>query len=146
MTALPLPGEVGRFEPGASFDTDEAPPRSLTVRAVQQYRDRGLILHFDEIDDRTAAETVRGAWLTVDPSQRRVLEPGEFWPEDLVGLEAVTPAGALLGVVRSVVSGPQDRLVVGTADGREVEVPFVHDLVGDPQDGRIVIDPPAGLF
>ena len=43
----------------------------------------------------------------------------------------------------SIVYGPQDRLVVETPDGARVEVPFMNDLVGDPEDGKIVIDAPG---
>jgi 16S rRNA processing protein RimM len=64
-----------------------------------------------------------------------------------VGLEAVTPAGVVLGRVAEVITGGfQDRLVVITAPGDEVLVPFVEEIVGDPQAGRIVIDAPEGLF
>ena len=57
------------------------------------------------------------------------MEEGEFWPEDLVGLEARTIEGARLGVVVGVVAGlAQDRLVVDD-DGSTFEVPFVDALV-----------------
>jgi ribosomal 30S subunit maturation factor RimM len=52
----------------------------------------------------------------------------------------------VLGEVTGVELGGQDRLVVTTPTGAEVLVPFVADLVGDPEGGRIRIDPPAGLF
>jgi len=45
-----------------------------------------------------------------------------------------------------VVGTLQDRLVVSTPSGAEVEVPFVEEIVADPAEGRIVIDPPEGLF
>jgi 16S rRNA processing protein RimM len=42
--------------------------------------------------------------------------------------------------------GAQDRLVVTTPDGSEVEVPFVATLVPEITPGSITIDPPPGLF
>jgi hypothetical protein len=36
--------------------------------------------------------------------------------------------------------------VVATPTGEEVQVPFVEEIVGDPEGGRIVIDAPQGLF
>jgi 16S rRNA processing protein RimM len=60
---------------------------------------------------------------------RRELGEGEFWPEDLVGLEARSVDGDRLGVVIGVVAGlAQDRLVVD-GGGPTFEVPFVDDLV-----------------
>ena len=132
------------------FATDahlQAGKRDLIVRAARPYRDRGLIVTFDGIHDRIEAETLRGSILTAAADDRRDLDAGEFWPDELVGLKAVDPHGKFLGVVSGVIfSGSQDRLVVTTPAGVEVEVPFVDDLVSDPEAGRIVIEAPGGLF
>jgi 16S rRNA processing protein RimM len=121
--------------------------RELEVRSARSYRDRGLIVGFTGIDDRNTAEALRGLVLTRDASERRTLGEGEFWSSSLVGLEAVTPDGAVLGRVTEVIAGGfQDRLVVATPSGEEVQVPFVEEIVGDPEGGRVVIDAPEGLF
>ena len=115
--------------------------------SARPYRDRGLIVGFAGITDRDAAEGLRGVVLTREAAERPRLERGEFWSSALVGLQAVTPAGILLGRVTGVLTAKlQDRLVVTTPAGVEVQVPFVDDLVADPGAGRIVIDPPEGLF
>jgi 16S rRNA processing protein RimM len=89
--------------------------------------DKGFQIAFEGIDDRERAEGLRGAAVFVEG--RRALEEGEFWPEDLVGLEARTIDGDRLGVVVGVVAGlAQDRLVVD-GEGSIFEVPFVDDLV-----------------
>jgi 16S rRNA processing protein RimM len=117
----------------------------FVVAASQPYRDKGLTVRFEGVADRIAAEALRGTDLSVDLSEVE-LEDGEYWPADLIGLTAVDPAGEPLGEVVDVAYGPQDRLVVEMPGGRRVEVPFMDGLVGDPADGRIVIDPPGGLF
>ena len=74
---------------------------------------------------------------------------GEYWPDELEGLVAIAPDGTHLGMVSGVVlSDAQDRLVVTTDGGREVEVPFVDAIVGEvhPSLGHVVVDPPEGLF
>ncbi len=73
----------------------------------------------------------------------------EWYDAQLVGLAAVDPTGEVLGVLSRVDHLPaQDLLVVRTPEGREVLVPFVAALVPtvDPGAGRVVIDPPGGLF
>lgn len=145
ITFLPDTDDLARFAVGSSFVTDTG--RTLVIRSVKPYRDRGLLLHFEGVRSRIEAENLRGLLLTVDSATRRDLEDDEFWPDDLAGLEAVAPDGSVLGVVDRVEFGPgQDRLVVKTPLGVDVEVPFVSAIVGDPVDGRIVIDPPEGLF
>jgi 16S rRNA processing protein RimM len=145
VTVVPDTDDPGRFEVGASLRTTDGV--DLVIASVAPYRDRGLILGFEGVGDRGAAERLRGSILTVDPALRRRLDDGEFWPQELIGLEAVSPSGEALGSVTAVDLGAaQDRLVVTTATGDEVLVPFVGDIVGDPAGGRIVIDAPQGLF
>jgi len=144
VTVLLESDDPGDFDSGAILRAGE---RDLEVRSARPYRDRGLIVAFAGVTDRNAAEALRGVVLTGDAADRRSLEEGEFWSSSLVGLEAVTPAGASLGTVTEVlVGGLQDRLVVSTPSGEEVLVPFVGEIVGDPEDGCIVIDAPEGLF
>ncbi len=142
---LPDSDDPERFVVGGRFVTRLE--RELIISSVKPYRDKGLLIRFEGVSSREAAESLRGQLLTVDREERRDLGAGEFWPEQLEGLAAVTPAGELLGTVERVEFGPgQDRLVVATPDGEEVLVPFVSEVVGDPEDGRIVIDAPEGLF
>lgn len=144
VTVLPESDDPGDFRPGSAL---RAGDRDLEVRSCRPYRDRGLVVGFGGISDRNAAEELRGLVVTRDAAERRSLDEGEFWSSSLVGLEAVTPAGVVLGRVAEVITGGfQDRLVVITAPGDEVLVPFVEEIVGDPQAGRIVIDAPEGLF
>ncbi len=141
---LPAGDDPADFRPGSAL---RAGDRDVEVRSARPYRDRGLIVAFAMIHDRNSAETLRGLVLTRDAAERRSLDDGEFWSSSLVGLEAVTPAGAVLGRVSEVIAGGfQDRLVVATPSGEEVQVPFVEEIVGDPEGGRIVIDAPEGLF
>ncbi len=142
---LPDSDDPDRFVLGATFVTDRG--RELVVRSVRAYRDRGLIIGFIGVETRPDAEALRGSVLTIDAEARRSLTAGEFWPEELEGLDAVALGGERLGRVERVEFGPgQDRLVIATPEGAEVLVPFVSAIVGDPRDGRIVIDAPEGLF
>jgi 16S rRNA processing protein RimM len=144
VTVLPAGDDPGAFGRGVMLRAGE---RDLEVCSARSYRDRGLIVGFAGITDRNAADALRGAILTREAAQRCRLEDGEFWSSSLIGLEAVTPAGAPLGQVTGVVTGRfQDRLVVITPSGAEVQVPFVEEMVADPAGGSIVIDPPEGLF
>ncbi|MCH7585391.1 MAG: 16S rRNA processing protein RimM [Acidobacteria bacterium] len=145
ITVLPDTDDLDRFAVGSSFVTDTG--RTLVIASVKPYRDKGLLLHFEGVRSRIEAENLRGILLTVDADTRRDLEEDEFWPDDLTGLDAVAPDGSVLGVVDRIEFGPgQDRLVVKTPLGVEVEVPFVSAIVGDPANGQIVIDAPEGLF
>ncbi|MFV1972003.1 MAG: ribosome maturation factor RimM [Acidimicrobiia bacterium] len=137
-----------RFVEGATLLTNEDEPREFEIKAVRGHQG-DFIVTFVEIGDRNAAEALKGVQFTIDRSDRRELEPGEWWPEDLVGCDVVTVDGQAIGKVTGVVTGTsQDRIVVETPDGARGEVPFVGALVPavDIEANRIVVDLPEGLF
>jgi 16S rRNA processing protein RimM len=134
-----------RFSPGSQMYTDRG--ARLTVRSARAVQGI-LLVRFREIGDRSEAEHLRGALLTIGSDQRRTLGRNEFWAEDLIGLEVRDPEGARLGSVASVeVDTPQPRIVVVTAKG-EFQVPLVAELVPevDVQAGYVVVNPIAGLI
>jgi 16S rRNA processing protein RimM len=133
-----------RFAPGSVL---RAGGRDFVVAASRAEEGR-LYVRFEGIVDREAAEALRGEVLTVDAAARRDLDEDEFWPDELVGMTVVTVAGVRVGVVVAVVTGlAQDRLVIETVD-REVEIPFVRELVPEVSRNarQVIVDPPADLL
>ena len=133
-----------RFAPGATLLTGDG--GALLVATSRPHRDAGFLVRFEGIDDRNAAEELRGTLLHAPPGTARALGEGEFWPSDLVGLIAVDPDGRVLGMIVDVELGRQDRLVIERETGAEILVPFVADLVDDPEGDHIVVRPPEGLL
>ncbi len=137
-----------RFASGGEVRAETDPVRQLVITSSRDHRD-GLVVAFEGVADRTAAEELRGTLLTIAPYERRELAEDEFWPDDLDGMAALAPDGTRIGTIAGVRLGAaQDRLVVATADGREVEVPFVDELVGEvhPSGGFVVLRLPDGLL
>lgn len=137
-----------RFVEGAVLLTNEDVPRELTIVGVRGHQG-DYIISFDTVYDRDVADGLRGIQFTIDRADRRQLESGEWWPEDLVGCEVLSTDGDRVGVVASVITGEaQDRVVVETSDGAKGEVPFVSALVPevDVENRRIVVDLPEGLL
>jgi 16S rRNA processing protein RimM len=134
-----------RFASGATLRTATG---SLTVAGSRIHSGR-LVVRFEEIADRNAAEASRGTELTclVDPDERPE-DPEEFYDHQLVGLRVETPEGELVGELERVEHGAaQDLLVIRTPQG-EVLFPFVSVFVPevDLSGGRIVIDDQPGIL
>ncbi|MGW0521034.1 ribosome maturation factor RimM [Crossiella sp. NPDC003009] len=122
--------------------------RSLTITAARPHAGR-LLVSFEGVADRSAADALRGVLLTVPVSALpEITEEDAFYDHQLEGLAAVDTTGAAIGVVREVLHGPAGELLVLDADGAELLVPFVRAIVPevDLQARRVVIDPPEGLF
>ena len=138
-----------RFAPGTSLLTEPGERGPLTVRRTRWHSGRLLVV-FDEVADRTAAEALRGTLLVADSTTSPQVDgEDEFWDHQLLGLAAVTVAGTPIGTVDDVLHpAGTDMLVVRAADGREILVPFVRAIVPevDLDGGRVVVDPPEGLL
>ena len=122
--------------------------RPVTV-AASRVADGRLIVRFAGIDDRSAAESLRNARLTISSEERRELADEEWWPDDLVGLRVLDHDGVERGVVEGVEEGvAQDRLVIRTVEDAVVEVPFVAALVPevDVEAGHVRLAPVEGLL
>ncbi|MEQ6903283.1 ribosome maturation factor RimM [Nocardioides sp. YIM 152588] len=141
-----------RFQPGAVLRA--APPRggafahdTLTVEGARWHQSV-LLLAFEEIADRNAAEAARGVVLHATvAADERPEDPDEFYDHQLIGLAAVDLDGAPLGEVTGLTHGAQDLLRLRTVDGRQALVPFVTALVPevDIDGGRVVIADRPGL-
>ncbi len=109
---------------------------------------RGYIVKFLGVDDCGAAETLRGATLSVDRELLPAVEPGEAFLSDLVGKQVLGPDAVLIGTVVEIASYPTvDCLVIERQDGSRVEQPLVDEWV-EPLDGaaeRIVLHSLDGL-
>lgn len=137
-----------RFALGAVLVTDPEDAGPLSIEDVRWHSGR-LLLRFTGVDDRTAAEELRGTWLVIAPADVPPSDdPDEFHDQELVGLAVVTKDGAEVGSVTEIRHFGQDLLVVGRVGGGEALVPFVAAIVPevDLDGGRIVIDPPPGLL
>lgn len=127
-------GDLGRYE---VFD---AAGRTLTLKSLRQ-GSTGVIARFAEIADRTAAEALRGAELTVPRSALPALEEGEYYHADLIGLPTVSTGGEALGAVVAIENfGASDVIEIERPDGKRFMVPMRPESVPEWDAERLVID------
>lgn len=144
----------GRFVPGAVFtlQVPESSPwhgKTVTVREFK-WLNSNPVVFLEDIDDRTAAESIVRAILWVDQDdQTAPVEDDAWYDHQLVGLEVVRDEAVVGRVVRVEHLPAQDLLVVKPAGGdSEILVPFVAAIVPevDLAAGRVTVTPPPGLF
>jgi 16S rRNA processing protein RimM len=104
-------------------------------------------LGFEEIPDRSGAEGLRGTRLVTQEVTPATDDEEAFYEDDLIGLEARDPSGAVVGTVTGLeIGAAQDRLVLTLTDGVTAYVPFMRHMVPVVAEDHVVVDPPAGLF
>lgn len=137
----------GRFDAGVTMRADGTP---RTIASSRPHQGRVLVT-FEGIGDRTAAEALRGATLTAPPAD--VSGSETYYAHELVGMAVVLEDGTWLGDVVDLVDIPSsagyDLLEIDT-DGHRWLLPAADELVevadADGVDVLCVIDPPAGLL
>ncbi|WP_246465195.1 ribosome maturation factor RimM [Ruania alkalisoli] len=135
----------GRFRVGSCLMTEPEDRGPLTVAAMR-HQQQHWFLRFDGVNDRTAAEALRGLELYAAAD---VSEDEAWYPFQLEGLRAELPDGTALGVVAGVQHLPaHDLIVLVETSGARTLVPFVSEIVPevDVPGGRIVLDPPSGML
>jgi len=117
----------------------------LSIRQAKDHSDT-VVAWAQGIDDRNAAEALRGARIFVPRSSFPSTSEDEFYWVDLIGLSVVNREGVLLGQVQELMStGPQTVLVLAyEQDGKAQErmIPFVSAFVDkvDLPEKRITVD------
>jgi 16S rRNA processing protein RimM len=137
-------------------DLAHAEPRP--VELVHHWLHKGgVVLHFAGVDSISAAETLTGLVVAIPRSQRAALGEDEAYIGDLIGCTLVDLAGAgksggrpaEVGVIEGVdrESGPVALLVVRSASGGEVLIPFAKSYLRriDLEARRVEMEMPEGL-
>lgn len=118
-----------RWIPGATVFLPDG--RALDVATVRPHGDR-LLVTFRGVDDREAADAIRGAELAIPVSWLPELQEGEWWPHDLEGCEVTTESGRDLGTVRAIEFNPaNDIWVVVDQEGQETLIPALRSILVD---------------
>ncbi len=108
-----------------------------------------LIARIEGASDRNAAEALKGLELHIPRSSLPDPDDDEFYHSDLVGLQAVSVTGEVLGTVSAVEDfGAGDVLEISHGPYKGLVVPFTKDVVTvvDLDAGQLTVDPPAGLL
>ncbi|WP_158965350.1 ribosome maturation factor RimM [Chachezhania sediminis] len=110
----------------------------------------GFTAHLGGVATKEQADALKGLRLYAPRDRLPALEDDEFYHADLIGLEVVDTGGTVLGRVKAVMNHGADDLleVYGPGMKATVLIPFTRTVVPtvDLTLGRIVADPPEGLF
>ena len=110
----------------------------------------GFAARLSGIATKEQADALKGTRLFAPRDRLPQLPDDEYYYADLIGLPVFDPGGAALGTVKAVLNHGATDLLELVVPGRSstVLLPFTLDAVPtvDLAAGRIVADPPDGLF
>jgi 16S rRNA processing protein RimM len=113
----------------------------LTIAEADQDA-QGWRVRFAEVPDRTAAETLRDAYLEAIVAPDEQLPRGEFYWHQVIGASVSEIDGAVLGQVVDIYRAGGAEVAVVRGPGGEMDVPLVRAVVRifAPARGEIVVD------
>ena len=128
--------------PGQPAGTAAPLPPLLRITQARPHGDE-VVAAMRDIDDRSAAETLRGARIFVARSSFPTADDGEYYWVDLIGAQVFNRDGVGLGEVAGLLdNGAHSVLQVRAAEGPERLIPFVGAYVDrvDVAARRIEVD------
>ena len=145
VVVLVISDNPDRFDPGTSVFLEDG--RELRIGSSRPNGGR-LLVTFEGVTDRNAADLLRGSQLVVPLSMLPELPEGDYWPHQLIGCEVVTETGRSLGTVADVIGNPANDLWAAVDDaGTETLIPAIREVVisVDVADQRIEVREIPGL-
>jgi 16S rRNA processing protein RimM len=114
--------------------------RECALEAFEMHS-KGPVAKLAGIDDRDAADGLRGTEIAVPRAALAEPEEGSHYWVDLVGLEVVDEDGRILGAIESLFEAGDTSVLVVRGD-RERMIPFVAEYVKgvDREAGRVTVD------
>ncbi len=127
-------------------------PRRLLLSADESradlirkaYEGSTLLVKFKGIDDISQAEAIRNMDICIPEAELLPLEEGEYYIDDLLGLQVVTTEGEDMGKVEDVLQSPANDVYVTD----RAMIPAVKDIVVkiDLDEKKIIVKPIEGLM
>ena len=142
---VPISDDPSRWDPGSRLQRSDG--SELIVESSRTHKGSRLLVKFEGVSSRTDAERLSGP-VYVTSEQRRELEQGQYWQNDLIGCAVARRDGTEIGEVSGIVSGAAQDLMSVAAAGRSWLVPLVTAIIVEVnvEARRVVIDPPPGLL
>jgi len=120
---------------------------TLTVSDSKPFK-KGLIVRFEELQDRDSAELWRGRYLLAPFSELPPLQEDQVYLHDLIGMKAVSAEGEDLGTVATFYELPQGLMLDIKTPRGSVLIPYSPEVIvrTDIEARAIVINDTLGLL
>lgn len=140
-----------RYKPGNVlylFMPNSTQPIELTVNSHRTHKNFEL-LTFEGLTNINEVEKFKEGILKVPESQLGELAEDEFYYHEIIGCHVTTTEGEEIGKVSEILSpGANDVWIVKGKGGKEILIPYIHDVVKkvDVKEKVIIIEPMEGLL
>lgn len=125
VKVLPLTDDVSRF---STLKNCFIGDREFKVKKTRLNK-KHVIIKLEGVDDRDSAERFKNRYMEVDRKDSVPLEEGEYFIEDLKGIDVIDEEGNLLGTFSDVITNAAVDVYVFDIDGREQMIAALEENV-----------------
>lgn len=140
-----VPEDIETYSPLYNEDGS----RTFSIALIGSIQN-GFTARLTGVETKEQADALRGVRLFARRNQLPSLPDDEYYHADLIGLTVLDTGGTTLGTVKAVLNHGAGDLLEIQAPGLKdsVLLPFTQAVVPtvDLATGRIIADPPEGLF
>ncbi|GEM_PF-219768 len=123
--------------------------QELTLFKKSLHKSGSLLLDFREIVDRNQAEAISGWQLWIEKDRLPACNAGEYYCQDIIGLNVLLTSGEQLGVLEGIwPTSAHDIFIVQGKDNEEYLIPAIQNVIDqiDLPSKKIVVNPMPGLL
>jgi 16S rRNA processing protein RimM len=134
----------GRFDSGRLLFLDDQP------RAVTSFRPTGpdtALISLEGFSTRRSVAPFAGRYLSALPESNPLLEEGEYYHYQLIGMQVYSADGEDLGQIQEILETGSNDVYIVRGDSGELLIPATVQVVQhvDVADNRMVVQLPDGL-
>ncbi|MCR5481664.1 MAG: ribosome maturation factor RimM [Clostridia bacterium] len=135
VNAVALRGEVKvyNYSEPQRFEELEEIRVGNEVKKIEKvrYQNNMVILKLEGVDDRNAAEALKGKDIFIGQEDLRELPDDTYYIKDLIGLDVIDEGGNIIGKMKDVIqNSAQDLYEIEKTSGGTFLVPAVAKYVG----------------
>ncbi len=145
----PFTDDINRFDKLETIYIESKNVKKEYEIEEVKYHKNMVLMKLKGIDTPEEADKLRQSYLLVDRSKEEPLEEGVYYIVDLLGLEAYTDEGQLLGKVDDIFNtGSNDIYVIKNELGKQILLPGLPEVLKqvDLEKGRITFHLIPGLM
>ncbi len=118
----------GRFDPGRVLLIDG---RSCPISAARQTGPDNALLWLEGFSTRRQAASLTGKYLAANPDSEELLEEGEYFHYQLIGMRVRTEEGEELGEIEEILETGSNDVYIIRDGGNELLIPATAQVVLD---------------
>ena len=128
-----------RFRKGAKIILENRKNKQEYIISSMRIHKKTILITVNKLFDINLIEELVGSNIYAFASDEPNLEDGEYYLDDLVGLEVYTTENEFIGVIDNFIEVPQGYILEILNNKKKTLIPFVDEFIIDITDEKVIV-------